>query len=562
MLGRAVWIACVLLLACSGSKGNGKGTKPENHAQLVQLFFTTELRGTIEPCGCTSDPMGDLARTVKLVETARKGPAPVLFFDGGSTLYSVPKISEKQATQEQLKARVLREALTKRLRASAIGLGPYDFAVEPKAMVPPRHAANIPASAGLPIEAPKVIEAGRAKIGVFGVVGLSALNGIDVKPTDPIAAAKRSIAALKNEGADVIVALAHMTRQDASDLARKAPGIDLMLIGMNAPEPPALRDAPKKVGHTWMFRPANRGQSVVRIEVTIRNGERGPGGLVDAIGANRAKVEIASLDERLAEGRKQLAAFEKDPDADAKFVDQKRQELKALETERKELVATPLRVPESGSYFVFEQVRIKKGMPCDSTVVSEKQAYDRAAGEANVKAAASIKPAKPAKGKPGYEGVIECDDCHSKAVKFWKKTKHAAAWNTLVKLGKQNSYDCINCHVTGWEEPGGSNLAFNKKLRNVQCEVCHGPGSLHIEADGQDRKPRTVRRTPGKDVCVVCHSPEHSDTFDYEAYLRDVTGPGHGEEFRKKLGDGPTGHELRSAALQKAGAAIGAGCPK
>jgi hypothetical protein len=41
-----------------------------------------------------------------------------------------------------------------------------------------------------------------------------------------------------------------------------------------------------------------------------------------------------------------------------------------------------------------------------------------------------------------------------------------------------------------------------------------------------------------------------------------VTGPGHGEKFRKTLGDGPTGRQLRQAALDKAGAAIGEGCPK
>ena len=48
----------------------------------------------------------------------------------------------------------------------------------------------------------------------------------------------------------------------------------------------------------------------------------------------------------------------------------------------------------------------------------------------------------------------------------------------------------------------------------------------------------------------------------YEAYLRDIVGPGHGEDLRKKLGDGPTGHELRKAALDKAGRTLGAGCTR
>jgi hypothetical protein len=35
--------------------------------------------------------------------------------------------------------------------------------------------------------------------------------------------------------------------------------------------------------------------------------------------------------------------------------------------------------------------------------------------------------------------------------------------------------------------------------------------------------------------------------------LRDVLGVGHGEKRRSELGDGKTGHELRRAAIEKAG---------
>jgi hypothetical protein len=69
-------------------------------------------------------------------------------------------------------------------------------------------------------------------------------------------------------------------------------------------------------------------------------------------------------------------------------------------------------------------------------------------------------------------------------------------------------------------------------------------------------------KLPTEEMCKTCHKPEHSDTFDYQSYLRDVTGPGHGEEFRKSLGEGKTGHELRGAALEKAAQAIGQGCDK
>ena len=58
---------------------------------------------------------------------------------------------------------------------------------------------------------------------------------------------------------------------------------------------------------------------------------------------------------------------------------------------------------------------------------------------------------------------------------------------------------------------------------------------------------------PPPELCAgQCHTKEHSDTFQYEAYLRDIIGAGHGPAARGKLGDGPTGHSLRTAALARA----------
>jgi hypothetical protein len=125
-----------------------------------------------------------------------------------------------------------------------------------------------------------------------------------------------------------------------------------------------------------------------------------------------------------------------------------------------------------------------------------------------------------------------------------------------VRVNKQYDYDCVGCHVTGWLEPGGAHLASVERrgLVNVQCEVCHGPGSVHVEEAGMD-EPHTVQRRPAERLCADrCHTKEHSDTFQLEAYLRDILGPGHGEERRKALGAGPTGHELRAKALAAAGA--------
>ncbi len=128
---------------------------------------------------------------------------------------------------------------------------------------------------------------------------------------------------------------------------------------------------------------------------------------------------------------------------------------------------------------------------------------------------------------------------------------HAEAWQTLVEVGKQNDYKCTGCHVTGYGQVGGSSLGHTDRLRDVQCEVCHGPGSIHVAEKGLE-EPSSVHKEAPSSTCIGCHTEQHSDTFQYEAYLRDILGAGHGAAARAKLGDGPTGHGLRSAALARA----------
>jgi len=51
-------------------------------------------------------------------------------------------------------------------------------------------------------------------------------------------------------------------------------------------------------------------------------------------------------------------------------------------------------------------------------------------------------------------------------------------------------------------------------LKNVGCEYCHGPGSQHNKNPYQNKL--TVRKTVQeviKDVCLKCHTPEHSGDF-------------------------------------------------
>src|SRR5262249_3445152 len=66
--------------ACSKSevKSTAAAGDPAPPRPAFTLFAVAEVRGQIGPCGCTTDPLGDLSRTAQLVVQARAA-GPVLF---------------------------------------------------------------------------------------------------------------------------------------------------------------------------------------------------------------------------------------------------------------------------------------------------------------------------------------------------------------------------------------------------------------------------------------------------------------------------------------------------
>lgn len=131
-----------------------------------------------------------------------------------------------------------------------------------------------------------------------------------------------------------------------------------------------------------------------------------------------------------------------------------------------------------------------------------------------------------------YLGFRACTKCHDAQGDAWKTSAHAKAFESLkpnakadakklAKLDPSKDYtrdkDCLTCHVTGFELPGGFSLAAPmedaKTLVGVTCESCHGAGgkfrALHGEAS--DRLKNQGATTDRK-VLV-----EAGQVFDMEA---------------------------------------------
>ncbi len=80
------------------------------------------------------------------------------------------------------------------------------------------------------------------------------------------------------------------------------------------------------------------------------------------------------------------------------------------------------------------------------------------------------------------------------------------------------TFDCGRCHTTGWvdsddgvaenNQGGLAGVVGTFAFAGVQCEVCHGMGSVH--AASQDPADIVIDATPG--LCGRCHTRGHDDT--------------------------------------------------
>ena len=240
--------------------------------------------------------------------------------------------------------------------------------------------------------------------------------------------------------------------------------------------------------------------------------------------------------------------------------------LAELDVQAKRL-ETPSPTPQ-GNYYRYANQEIRGTLGSEPAAERELLAYYKAVNEHNRMAFAGRLPVPAGPTDATYVGDEVCATCHADARDVWARTPHATAYATLQKSSKEFNLDCVSCHVTGYEMPGGSTVTHVEKLKNVQCEACHGPGSKHVVATpiderGASRPPsssaideRGASRPPSSSAidergasrppssspaamhnlvaapppsrCLECHRPPHVENFDPVARMASILGPGHG----------------------------------
>ena len=110
----------------------------------------------------------------------------------------------------------------------------------------------------------------------------------------------------------------------------------------------------------------------------------------------------------------------------------------------------------------------------------------------------------------GYVSATACQRCHQQEYLQWSATRHAFAFETLLKKERYFDAGCVSCHTTGLGYPTGFQIGDqDSTLKGVQCETCHGPGKQHV---GNPKKSN-IRSGADTGLCLECHDTKHSPGF-------------------------------------------------
>ncbi|MFO0755761.1 MAG: multiheme c-type cytochrome [Byssovorax sp.] len=531
-------IAAGGLAACQGCHNAGPGPEgpvvaEASNKPTVRLYLLSTVAGAMEPCGCSKNQLGGIDHLAAYIASQSAEAPNKLVLGAGPMLFMEPSLKPDTSVQDQWKAEAIAGA-AKELGLAAWAPGANDWAGGADLLKTSAESAGAALLGGnvqgAPPLAPTLLrEVGGVKVGLIGVSdprdrmgrypdGLKAMPAID--------AVKAGVESLKKQGATILIGLAALPRGEALRLADLVPDLHVLVVGkpIEMGDANDAQKAPTLAGSTLVVETANHLQTIGVVDLFVRPG-KGPLVFADAGGVAKAG-ELVSLSARIHDLETRIDSWERDHTAKPEDVAARKADLARMRDEKKKLEGEQSAV--SGSFFRYTSVEVRDTLGKDKAVTDRMLGYYKRVNEHNKTAFADRKPEPPAKGQAGYIGVDACTDCHDDARKFWDKTAHAGAYATLQKDFKEFNLDCVNCHVTGYGRAGGSTVTFNEKLQNVQCEECHGPGSLHAKSP---KDKSLIIGKPAPEGCVSnCHHPPHVESFDATAKMKLITGKGHGEK--------------------------------
>jgi len=523
------------------SKSGPQNLKDWKNPELV-LVLSGEMHGFLLPCGCSEPQYGGLERRFNFIEGLRKDRKwPVMAVDLGDLAQSTDDILSKGSLltdhirnfQGVLKYTTAMKALDE-MKYTAMGIGWREralqegghqglsvaldnFALNNKS--PRLLAANLKDRGEKERWMDMVgdwqlakVENTRLKVGVTGLVGKSVRHSDHLKGETDVAwvdetddVIKKALKEQKNAGVSMRVLIYQGTMDEAKRLIGQFPQFHVVLCLSDGDLAPGI---PQQVGDTLIVTVGYKGHSVGVVGVFQQK-------------PNQYEMRYQMVD--IGPELETPKGKEKDNPI-----------LKLLN----EYTLTMKNNPQD---YLARYKSLQTSHPLQANNDTKEDTVD-------------------------YVGSGECKRCHAHAYEVWSKSPHFKAYEALSDLKRtridNRKYDpeCVVCHVTGFGYRSGFTDEKDpnfKKLKDVGCESCHGPGSRHVNehVNGVKKPKIDAEMNPWKRLprpreqainatCIKCHDEENDVHWKFSDHWPKIDHPTPPEEKPKGSGSG-TGEDER-----------------
>ncbi len=483
--------------------------------------------------------MGGLSKKAYQLQILRAEAGPLLALDAGNLLFKETVPFAGLAGQARVTAEGIAAAYDS-MGFGAVAVGVQDLfqgvnflrQIAASSRFPWLSANLVRQADGGPVfQSSTIVKVAGLKIGVIGLTGPIAPALLD-DPSVQVLSWQQALEPVVEklaDATDLLVLLSNHPFEENRLIAEAFPAIHLILFS----SPNSANTPPTQVGNTFISQSGKQGKHMGVLAIDWQASktwgqDRMSGRLAEK------RLELDGTDGRLSRYQGRLTEAElKTHQGYQELLAQRQRvaaELAALETELASLRANR-QIPSS---LAGRFIDLDTTMPDDPEVL---RIVEETKERANNPDAARTTPPPPAgpvteenkePARPELAGWSACANCHIPQTRSWEQTDHAKAYLTLAAGHQNNNPECLQCHVTDrhgnfdalpgpMTEPDVDRLlALAPDLQTVGCEVCHGPGLAHAASKGE----AVIRRNPGPEVCLQCHTEENDDNFDFGRDLK------------------------------------------
>jgi len=430
--------------------------------------------------------VGGLPRRAAFIRQEKAEDIPVLILDTGNFISDRP-LAEPSLEPALVKADLILRAMDAMGYAvMAVGemdlfLGPDRLRTLSKTTRVTFLSANVTDTDGKTVFEPhRILQAGGVKVGVIGLTAppgdqtafKNRAGGTSVK--DPVPAAEAAVKSIRDK-CDLLVVLSNIGYAKDLELAHTVAGIDVIISGgtKRFMKNPVIKE------RTLITSGYYEGRAIGDLAIYLAGDVKG--------WVSRYEMDLLNTQIKAAEAKTGTPAGKRHYES----LIEKRDSAARMTLYEPDLISLDPTIPDDPG--IVEMINDYRKELLNSSVSSPGQAAPR--GE-----------------RVGYTGPKACAACHEARYRFWLTTDHAGAFDALAPKNAGADPDCMGCHVTGYRRRTGYwPKAPRIDLRGVQCEACHGVGSLHVGSPDT----YSLLHLPLAPLCMDCHTEDQDADFDY-----------------------------------------------